>query len=217
AFATDLVREADTAFNNRKWSDAERLTRQALEQDSSVSGAHRLLGAALARLYRYDEALSALKTAVQRDPKDAKAFNLLGWTVLNGGGDLDAAEAAFKQALTLNPKYANAEAGLGQVQLGRKETSNARATFNRAVELDNTEPAANQGVGHLALRANDYAAAESQFRTALRYAPLEVVSYLDLAISLLDQDRADEAKHRREQRQVRDGGGQAHLEQGFGP
>jgi tetratricopeptide (TPR) repeat protein len=194
-YAADLVGRAEAAAAEKHWSEVEQLARLATSQDPRSGPAYRLLGTALNRLRRYAEARDTLKTATALDARDANGFNQLGWAHVNGhGGDLSVADSAFRQATALDPKLANAVAGLGQLQLARNQTAQARATLQQALAINPDEAAAYQGLGQVAMREKDYGNAAAQLREAVGRLPDEPRFHLDLADALDAQKQFPAAK-----------------------
>lgn len=78
-----------------------------------------------------DVALDLTKKLVQLEPQNPKARFLLG-NVLWAKGDSAAAQAAFEEALKLNPKFSEAMLSLGNL-LSQQSPDNARKYFDRYI------------------------------------------------------------------------------------
>jgi len=79
---------------------AETAFSKAVEFDPFAPGLHNALADVLARRGRHEEALTILRGLVERGTPDAHVYNQLGH-LLARRGDLDAAEAAFRDAIRL--------------------------------------------------------------------------------------------------------------------
>lgn len=90
--------------------------------------------AALERVGRTEEAATAYSTILGRWPNSYAALMGLG-NVLYGGGDLAAAEAAFRQAIAAHPKRAEAWNNLAYVLAAKGQRSEAVAAAETAIEL----------------------------------------------------------------------------------
>ena len=80
----------------------------------------------------FGRAVPLLQKAVATDPKNADAFNLLGYS-LRKSGNLDAAFAAYEKALTLDPKHKGAHEYIGEAYL---QAGNLAKAEEHLVALD---------------------------------------------------------------------------------
>ena len=83
----------------------------------------------------------------------------------------DEAEAAFKEALTLQPKFALAANNLGFVLYRRGKFADAAGWFEKAVEMDASRSLAWLNLGDARLQAGDDAKAMAAYKTFLELAP----------------------------------------------
>jgi tetratricopeptide (TPR) repeat protein len=77
-------------------------------------------GKALVEAKRYQEAMPLLQQAVAKNPKNADAYNLMGYATRKSG-DPNASLQFYNQALTIDPKHLGAHEYVGEayLQLGR--------------------------------------------------------------------------------------------------
>jgi len=80
----------------------------------------------------YDAAVPLLKQAVAEDPKNADAYNYLGYTHARQGNS-DAALGYYKQALAIEPEHKGANEYLGELYL---KMDNLAAAEERLAVLD---------------------------------------------------------------------------------
>ncbi|WP_394384350.1 polysaccharide deacetylase family protein [Roseateles sp. BYS87W] len=83
----------------------------------------------------------------------------------------DDAEAAFKEALALQPKFALAANNLGFVLYRRAKFADAASWFEKAVEMDASRSLAWLNLGDARLQAGDDAKAVAAYKTFLQLAP----------------------------------------------
>ncbi|MDR7270780.1 peptidoglycan/xylan/chitin deacetylase (PgdA/CDA1 family)/uncharacterized caspase-like protein [Pelomonas saccharophila] len=83
----------------------------------------------------------------------------------------DEAEAAFKEALQLQPKFALAANNLGFVLYRRGKFADASAWFEKAVEMDASRSLAWLNLGDARLQAGDEGKAMAAYKTFLELAP----------------------------------------------
>jgi tetratricopeptide (TPR) repeat protein len=104
------------------------------------------------------------------------------------------AQQFFQQAVKLDPKNANAVAGVALGYLAERKVELARETAQRALELDPNAADALRTLGNIALSANDYAGAERYYKRAIAAEPGYSKSHNRLARLLLQTGRFDEAR-----------------------
>ncbi|HET6328120.1 MAG TPA: tetratricopeptide repeat protein [Planctomycetaceae bacterium] len=75
--------------------------------------------------------IEKFEAAAELDPKNADAWNGLGWANFNGG-DTGVAQEAFKKAVSLEPKHSAALNGLGQIALSQHNFAEAEKYFLKA-------------------------------------------------------------------------------------
>jgi tetratricopeptide (TPR) repeat protein len=170
---------------------------------------------ALFRLDRLDEARAAFEAATRFE--NVEAWYRLGVTEVNLAA-LDAAEAAYREALALAPDHAAARRELGNVLLERGDIEAARTTLQEVLVALPGDPRANYLAGLAALRGGDPAGAVAQLRRAVDLAPEDTDALYNLGLALRDSGdtepgrnilaRAQEAR-RAESEAVADPGAQA--------
>ena len=125
------------------------------------------LGFAQSHQGKSTEAIAAYKKATQLDPKWFEAQQNLG-LALAKSGDLTAAAAALKIAVTLKPtvggQQALAAAWLSLAQVTEEsQPQDSLAAYQKAAELDPTNSEAQLGIARMAERSGNAAAAEQQY------------------------------------------------------
>jgi tetratricopeptide (TPR) repeat protein len=128
-----------TWLDEGKYGDAEIAFRAAAELATEQVGFQLLLARFYVdRLIKVrTHGLPSVRRAVDLDPANACAFDLLGWAYYLSGF-LDEAESALRRAVTLDPELASARYHLGAVLLSRARSVEASEQLWRAVDLDRT-------------------------------------------------------------------------------
>jgi len=108
-------------------------------------------------------------------------------------GNLDAAVAAYRLSLTLNPDLAETHYNLGFVLKVKGDLDGAIAEYRTALRLDPNFAAAHNRLG-LALQAKgDLAGALAEYRTALALNPNDANAHYNLGLALKAQGDLDGA------------------------
>jgi len=125
---------------------AEQLARQALAIDPQMPEAHIAMARIYGVNYRYPESISELRLAVQEEPDNALAWDMLSWAL---GYETPAqpaeAEKAAREAIRLNPALSYAQYHLGRALYLQGRFREAMAAFDRCEELAGNGAAANLG------------------------------------------------------------------------
>ncbi len=111
---------------------------------------------------------------------------------LSAAGHLEEAEAAYRQALKLNPFYAEAHYNLGSLLARKGDADAALIEFRETLQLDSRHVDANYNLGVLLLIRGQNREAISLFETALENAPLraEIHGNLGSALALSGRRKA---------------------------
>jgi len=123
AYADGWVNVARAQIQEGDVAAAEPVLRKALEVDSGLAKTHFFLGTVLKTVGRYDEALTHLRIAAEKYPRDRVVLNQIG-RVRFLQRQFDVAIAAFQQALIIDPEDLQAHYNL---MLCYQGTGNAAA------------------------------------------------------------------------------------------
>jgi tetratricopeptide (TPR) repeat protein len=115
-------------FDSRNYGQAAEVLRKLVETKRDYEVLY-LLGQALARAGKKDEAEKYLEEAKQLDPTDFRAFHLLGY-VYRDTGRKEEAKEAWTRVLELNPNFAQAEKNIGSLEnRSRRETDGSGSSL----------------------------------------------------------------------------------------
>lgn len=146
--------------------------------------AHRNLGAALTQLGRLDEAVIALRQAIQLAPRDVRArYNLA--VALLAQGDAAGAAREANVGIQLDPDHALAHAVLGAAVAAQGDTESAMPHFERALTLDPATWQAYAGLAGVHSRLGRMREAIDAQRAALRLKPGDIGLTRDLGDMLM--------------------------------
>jgi adenylate cyclase len=143
------------------------------------------------------EALSATHAALDRDPSDALALATEGFVYCHLLKDLETARKRCNEAVDANPSHALGWLYLGTVNAFQGEGAAAVEATRRAMELSPLDPLRYyyESLGATAeLSAHQYANAERLARSSLMLNRMHLSTWRALTISLVSQERMDEAR-----------------------
>ncbi len=116
------------------------------------------------------------------EPQASTAFYDLG-LARAGSADLDAAAAAFAEAIARDPGFLAARANLVTVQLRRNDLAAARRTADAFIAVAPESARALYARGIVALQTGDARTALADFRKLLVHDPRYAVAHYDLALA----------------------------------
>jgi len=134
AAALRLARDAAAAIVAGRAADADRLLGDALRLAPAHAELQRLRGVALNQLGRNADAVALLRGVAGQRPLDGLVIANLG-SALAQGGDLDAAEQAFRRASELEPGLLDPWLNLARVLMLRGDVAAACVAYDAAVEV----------------------------------------------------------------------------------
>jgi len=156
---------------------SEQLVREVEKQKEAEAGVK--TGADKIRAGDYDGALAALKTVLDKDPRDANALYLSGVAYLRKGLIAEAM-AELVKVTEISPKFAAAHYQLGVCLERQKEPEKALAAYQKAMELDPSNPDAAYNAGLILFGLNRIDEALPRFEQALALRP-DDAAYLEMA------------------------------------
>ncbi|MFM7050527.1 MAG: tetratricopeptide repeat protein [Planctomycetota bacterium] len=164
--------------------------RTVLNQHPDVDRAAMLLGLALSKSKRYEEARPLLERArdsKQQFPERMHAAHFLGWACFHLG-ELECAKASFEAHLKAVPKEPDSTFGLGLVALAEDRLDDAARAFDESLAgftAPKPRPADQARVlvrmADLALRNGDAPRAEALLERAVRANPVQPEAWSKLA------------------------------------
>ncbi|MGP8245051.1 MAG: tetratricopeptide repeat protein [Bryobacteraceae bacterium] len=174
------------------WKDGTALWTRVLEVDPDSETAHTLLGDALARQGRFEEAMAHDSAALRLNADDRLAHKLLG-EALAKQGRFQEAIPEYSAALRLKPDDAEAHNGLGLALASRGRFDEAAAHYREAFRLQPTLVDAHYNLGLSLASQGKTDEAIGQYREALRIDPGFVKAHNNLGVALASQGKTDEA------------------------
>ncbi len=184
-------------LRNRVWRDETVLWSDVVRKNpGSVRGLN-YLGTLQMERGRLEEAAALLEWALRASAAGGDAithYNLAN--VLKKKGDGTGAERHYREALRMNPGYADAYVNLGNLHLERGDGGQALAMYEKALKVDRFSRGARYGLALLHLRKGDYRGAAEQFKVLVKADPADAAARNNLASAFLEM--GDEAAAVRE-------------------
>jgi cytochrome c-type biogenesis protein CcmH/NrfG len=137
--------------NPARLQRSKELAQRALGLDAGLAEGHVTIGAVYGYGYDYAHAAEEFREAVRLEPGDAYAWDMLAWALAyQQPPQGQAAEAAARESIRLQPSLAGAHYHLGRTLLVQGRYQEAVAAINHALELDPSLPSTYLGEVYLA-------------------------------------------------------------------
>jgi protein O-mannosyl-transferase len=157
-----------------------------------------LLGCVVATRLQLDHwrtGAAVFERAIQCDRNNFAAHYYLGNAWFEQG-KFQAAEAEYRAALGIRPRYADARANLGLALSKQGKTEEALTNYLAALQLQPQHAEAHKNLGVLLAERGQFEAAAAHFTECLHLAPNDPVARADLGAALCSQQRyAEGAVH----------------------
>jgi tetratricopeptide (TPR) repeat protein/serine/threonine protein kinase len=145
-------------------------------------------------LGRYTDALRYAGVAVGIRPNIAAAHDMLGAIFCDGIRDYPAAEAAFREAIRLQPDSSSTHYNLGNALREQGKKVEAAACFREAIRLKPDLARAHTNLGMLLMEQGKLNEAVARYREAIRHEPELVEPHTQLGNALRQQRKLVEAE-----------------------
>lgn len=177
---------------NRVYHSEVGMWQDVLDKHPSSTRAAENLGIALLGAGRMDDAMAALREAVQISPYSANVHNGLGF-VLIAHGRLEEAIASFREAVRLDPKFDRAQLNLGNALVDTNRRDEAIGHFRIALQYHPQYAEARLNLGNALLTQGKVDEAIEQYRILLDFDPYDASGWGNLGTALLNKSRTDRA------------------------
>lgn len=115
-------------------------------------------------------ALMKLKEVITNEPKNSRAYSLLGQALMTQG-NIEQAQNAYERAIQLNPDDSENYIGMGLIHVKQGDAKGALANFTMAAQKNPNSPGPFYNLGNLAFAAGQPQAAMNFYQKALQIDP----------------------------------------------
>jgi tetratricopeptide (TPR) repeat protein len=149
-------------------------------QAGNSADAYMLAGSTLLQLNEFEQARRDLDAALRLDPKLPGIYTLTG-TARDKTGDVANAEAAFREALALNPDDFDANLYLGAILYKRRQLDEGKTYLDKALQLQPGSSMARYEAAMLKSTSGEYAAAAQDLEKLVHDDPTWLEPHVELA------------------------------------
>jgi len=183
---------ARAAYSANKFDDAIRICQEGLAKAPAWPDLHAFLGGALRAKGQVKEAIPHLERALNLNPFRRAYRTILG-LALEQAGELDRAEAVYRQALVSDGEFVDAALNLANLLQARKKLPDALAAYRRTLQIAGHQPHIYANMGALFRKMEDYEAAHTAYKRSMILKPFDPGVYYNQGNLRRAEDRLDEA------------------------
>jgi tetratricopeptide (TPR) repeat protein len=140
-----------------------------------------------------ESGISALRSAVEKDPKFARAWLVLG-SILSAKREQDGAIEAFRNAVSADDTQPISYKFLGFALMAGRKFEEANSVWQRLVKIAPQDADAQANLGNSQNALKHYSEAASAFEAAVKLSPSKVSLRLMLADAYLEAGNSEKAK-----------------------
>jgi len=188
--AAEAVNMGIIALGKGDLPQAEGLFLQALEIKPDEPHALILMADVAIRRRNPAQALSYLRTAVDKNTNSAAAEEAMG-RYLADQKQYVGAKAALEKSVELDPKWIVARITLGDFYLSRGKSADALVSYRAAVMAEPNNPDAHYSLAKGSEATGDHSTAEAEFRASIRLAPQLPLAHIALGDLLSRTGKSD--------------------------
>jgi tetratricopeptide (TPR) repeat protein len=184
--------------NLKDFSGAKQHLQKAIELGDTEPAVQYELAMVLKSLGETEQAQEKLRTF--QAMRKAEADQTLAVSKIESGdramasGDAASAVALYREALADDPNEARVAYKLAKALEKTNDLTGERAELERAIELNPNLAEAQNQLGYLTGRSGDLAQAEICYRAAIKASPSYLVAWINLAATLADEAKWQDAK-----------------------
>ncbi|HQR31148.1 MAG TPA: aspartyl protease family protein [Blastocatellia bacterium] len=164
------LKRAEKEMRAANFAEAEKVYRQLIEKDLTDKDARLGLSFALIKQIKLQEAYEHAAQVIAADPLNARAFALLGTSLLRSGEFRNSVEALYT-AVKFDQKQALAIAGLSEIEYFENRSKTAYDGLRKAISLEPNEPDYYVSLARACSRLEFYTEAADAYQRFLEVSP----------------------------------------------
>ena len=185
-------KKAEVSMKYGLMDEAIKYLNQALSLDPTYYQAYYLLGVALYKGQRFEEAASAFQSCLELKPDYSDAHSGLA-SVYEEMGLLEKAEEEFKEAYAIDSHH-DACLNLAEIYFKQNELNLALDYVQKAIQKNNQSADSYNLEGVILNQQGDYAKAIASFNNALSINPNFVVARINLGVAYINNQEPEKAR-----------------------
>lgn len=164
------LKRADKEMRAANFTEAEKIYRHLIEKDQADKVARLGLSFALVKQLKLQDAYEQAAQVISADPLNARAFALLGTSLLRSGEFRNSIEALYT-SVKFDQKQALAIAGLSEIEYFENRSRTAYDGLKRAISLEPNEPDYYVSLARACSRLELYTEAADAYQRFLEVSP----------------------------------------------
>ncbi len=164
------LKRAEKEVRAANFTEAEKIYRQLIDKDQADKDARLGLSFALVKQLKLQDAYEQAAQVIAIDPLNARAFALLGTSLLRSGEFRNSIEALYT-SVKFDQKQALAIAGLSEIEYFENRSKTAYDGLRRAISLDPNEPDYYVSLARACSRLELYTEAADAYQRFLEVSP----------------------------------------------
>lgn len=178
-------------FNKGRMEDAKAILHEVMNEKPHYQ-AYNNLGGVYLKMGEYADAIDCFRRAVEGSPNYCVVYHNLGMALRYAGRDAEALEV-FRRAIELEPGFGLGQHSYGESLIKAKRFGEAREHLMLALDKLPRFADLRVTLGDLEQVEGNYAAAEEQYKTAIRLQPNQVHAHCRLAMMKAARGAIEEA------------------------
>jgi tetratricopeptide (TPR) repeat protein len=187
----ELLQDGVRRHQAGRLAEAQACYRRVLAAQPRHADALHLLGVASSQAGRSDLAVELIRQAIKQRGQPVFYFNL--GNALRQQRQPNEAVAAYRDAIRIEPDYAEAHFGLGNVLVDLRRLDEAASAYRKAIRIKADYVEALFGLGNVLIELGRLDEAAAAYRNAIRINPNYAEAHCNLGTALRRAGRMDEA------------------------